>query len=165
MDWLPMIGNFSYNHPIGNHTVPEPSTTGTDRSVQEFLDLSPWLQIQVVMATTEGEAWTLPDMDKVSWGMEEVVFTHIGRTELQSYGQPLNLTTLIDVEEDWSGGPRAGRGLRARAAHRGRGTRRDLDFEQSRGRCPGRAHWKQPRSRQPSGSIGAHVEPADRTRR
>ena len=64
MDWLPMIGNFSYNHPIGNHTVPEPSTTGTDRAVQEFLDLSPWLQIRIVMATTEGEAWTLPDMDK-----------------------------------------------------------------------------------------------------
>ena len=102
MDWLPMIGNFSYNHPIGNHTVPEPSTTGTDRAVQEFLDLSPWLQIRIVMATTEGEAWTLPDMDKVSWGMEEMVFTHIDRTALQSYGQPLNLTTLIDVEEDWS---------------------------------------------------------------
>ena len=102
MDWLPKIGNFSYNHPIGNHTVPEPSTTGTDRAVQEFLDLSPWLQIRIVMATTEGEAWTLPDMDKVSWGMEEMVFTHIDRTALQSYGQPLNLTTLIDVEEDWS---------------------------------------------------------------
>ena len=102
MDWLPMLGNFSYNHPIGNHTVPEPSTAGAERSVQEFLDLDPWLQCRIVMTTTEGETWTLPDMDAVSWGMEEVVFTHIERTRLQSYGQPLNLTTLIDVEEDWS---------------------------------------------------------------
>ena len=102
MDWLPMIGNFSYNHPIGNHTVPEPGTAGIERSVQEFLDLNPWLQCRVVMTTTEGDAWTLPDMDEVAWGMEETVFTHIERTQLQSYGQPLNLTTLIDVEDDWS---------------------------------------------------------------
>ena len=93
-----MIGNFSYNHPIGNHTVPEPSTVGTERSVQEFLDLDPWLQCRVVMSTSEGEAWTLPDMDAVAWGMEETVFTDIERTELQSYGQPLNLTTLADVD-------------------------------------------------------------------
>ncbi len=102
MDWLPMIGNFSYNHPIGNHTVPEPSTVGTERSVQEFLDLDPWLQCRVVMSTSEGEAWTLPDMDAVAWGMEETVFTDIERTELQSYGQPLNLTTLVDVDGAWS---------------------------------------------------------------
>ena len=102
IDWQPMIGNFSYNHPIGNHTVPEPSTAGNERSVQEFLDLDPWFQCRVVMSTTQGEAWTLPDMDAVSWGMEETVFTTVERTELQAYGQPLNLTTLMDVEEAWS---------------------------------------------------------------
>ena len=102
IEWQPMIGNFSYNHPIGNHTVPEPPTSGSERSVEEFLDLYPWMQCRVVLSTTEGEAWTLPDMDAVSWGMEETVFTAIEREALQAYGQPLNLSTLIDVEDDWA---------------------------------------------------------------
>ena len=63
-------------------------------SVQEFLDLDPWFQCRVVMSTTQGEAWTLPDMDAVSWGMEETVFTTVERTELQAYGQPLNLGSM-----------------------------------------------------------------------
>ena len=102
IDWRPMIGNFSYNHPIGNHTIPEPSIAGSDRSVQEFLDLHPWLQCRVVLSTTEGDAWTLPDLDMVAWGMEEAGFTAMARTALQTYGQPLNVTTLVDVEDPWS---------------------------------------------------------------
>ena len=102
IDWQPMIGNFSYNHPIGNHSIPEPSVAGSERSVEEFLDLHPWMQCRVVLSTTKGEAWTLPDLNAVAWGMEETVFTALERTSLQSYGQPLNVTTLVDVNTEWN---------------------------------------------------------------
>lgn len=101
-EWLPRTQGLLYTFGPGNHSIPSPSFAGSEPTLSELRGLHTWVQFRLELVTSRGDTWTLPTLDEVAWGMDEMVFSTVPRSQWQPFGPHVELETIHDLSMDWS---------------------------------------------------------------